>query len=167
VWRGPFCLATNFFYKLEQSLHADGPANRRTGSAAKQRDKPVVTASAAHGRLRPEAIGCPLEHGVAVVVEPTHQARVQREGQARVVECGLQSLEMGCRLRAEKAVQLRRAFDHGLHIGVLAVQNPQGVRCQPPQTVFVQHGLVFIEIGDEALAKCQPFFERAETVEFQ
>ncbi len=47
---------------------------------------------------------------------------------------------------------MRRAGDDALHVGVLAVEDPQGIAAQAPLAVLVESRFMSAEIGDELLA---------------
>src|SRR4030095_12461571 len=66
---------------LEQhhaALDAAGPTDARSFRPAHDADQAVIAAAAHHGALGPEIGGDDLEAGVAVIVQPAHQARIDR-----------------------------------------------------------------------------------------
>ena len=78
----------------DQALDPHCEADRRGRLAADLREQPIVASTAAHRPLCAEAVGHPLEHGEVVVVEPAHEVMVDGERQARVLQDGLQAVEV-------------------------------------------------------------------------
>ena len=94
----------------------------------------------------------PLEDGKVVVVHAAHQTRVDAKGQSSCSQDGANRVKVGARLAAQEIHQLGRPFNDRLHRRVLAVQDAQRVGVQAPTRVFVQHGRMGLQVGDQ----CRP-----------
>jgi hypothetical protein len=151
----------------QQPFDAQAPTHRGRRLAAQHLEQAVVAPAAAHGALRTELVGDPLEDGEVVVVHAAHQARVDRVRQADRIEHGAHGIEVRQRLRTEEVHQLGRRLDQRLHRRVLAVEDAQRVRVQPPLRLFVQHGGVRFEVGDQRRPVRVALGRLAEAVELE
>ena len=72
----PRCLKCVFLEQCQQPLHAHGKTASRCWLAANLLDQAVVTATRAHRTLCTELGGYPFEYSKVVIIQPTHQTRV-------------------------------------------------------------------------------------------
>ena len=68
-------------------------------------------------------VGDEFEGGVAVIVEPAHEAFRARPFHARRIEAAGDGIEEGARIVREELVDLRRVGDEALIAAVLAVED--------------------------------------------
>ena len=153
-------------HQFQHALHTHAPAHGRCRLAAEDFKQAVIAPAAAQRALGTQRVGDEFEHGVAVVVEPAHQARIDAPGHAAAVEQGLDLVQVLERGFAQEAEQLRRLFDHLLHHRVLGVQDAQRVAQQPALGVSVQQLAVLLEVGDQGLAMCLALGRHTQAVEF-
>ena len=78
---------------------------------AELRDEPIVAAAGAHRILGAQRIGNPFEYRAGVVIEPAHQARIDRVGDPDRGQRGAQYVEVRARFGVEVVRQQRRARD--------------------------------------------------------
>ena len=153
--------------QLGQPLEADGKTGRRGRFATQLFHQPVKTPAGAYRRLRAELVGGPFEHSAGVVVEPTHQTRVDGNRHARIAQIFAKAREMGARALVQIILQVRRSGDDLAHGGILAVEDAQRIFLQPPQAVFIETVAPCREIARQFLtiggARCR----RAQRVKFQ
>ena len=101
---------------------------------------------------------------MVVVIKTAHETGVHRvfdpHGAHALFEFG-QKRE---RLFAEEVEKFRRRVHHVLHVGILGVENTQGVGKQPALRVFIQHVGVFLEVGNQRLAMLCAFIDFTEAV---
>ncbi len=153
--------------QFQHALDADRPADGRGRLAAHLDDEIVVAPPGTDRTLGAEAVGDELEHREVVVVQAAHQARVDGVGDAVGVQDGAQAIEVGERLLAEEIHEPGRRIHHGLHRGVLGVQDAQRVGMQAALAVLVEQVRVPLEVGDELLAVARALRGLAEAVEFE
>ncbi|MEZ5141893.1 MAG: hypothetical protein R2726_05155 [Acidimicrobiales bacterium] len=109
---------------LDARPEAD-PGRRRP---AERLHQPVVAPATADGALgRLEGGAAELEGGVGVVVEASHQSRLDGEGDPEGPEPGLHPLEVRRRLGRQRVEQQRRVGHHRQRRGPLGVEHPHGV----------------------------------------
>ena len=86
-----------------QPLDPRRPADRRRVRPAELLDQAVIAAAGDHRALRAKPVGDELERGVAVIIEPAHQVRVELVGDAGRVEPGADLAEEILRLGRQES----------------------------------------------------------------
>ena len=148
-------------------LHAHRKADRRRGIATELRDQAVVTTARAHGILRTERVGDPLEHGARVVVETADQPRVDCVRNADRIEQSAKAFEVRTRRLVEIVGEQWSTGDQRLHCRVLAVEDAQRVTLEPALTVSIERVVMCAKV----LGQPRPIFatrlRSTERVELQ
>ena len=149
VGSGNLRLAARFANQGHQPLNPHREAASRRRLPAELLDEAIITTTRTHCTLRTKTIRHPFENGQVVVVEATHETRVDLERQTSIAQHLLHAIKMRHRLGAQMIHQLRGAGDHFLHRRILAVENAQRIGVKAPPRIFVEQVAVFLEIGDE------------------
>ena len=111
----------------QHALDSRRPADAGRRRPAEHLHEAVIATTAADSALRSERIGGQLEDGSRVVVEPTHERRVELIGDLRDVEQLAHGGEVLGVLCAEVIEEPRRTLHHALRALVLGVKGAQGV----------------------------------------
>ena len=131
------CSALGRVDQHRQPLDPGRPADRRRGRPAERLDQPVIAPAAEHRALRAEPIGDELERGVAVIIEPAHQPRVARPGDARRIEPAPSPPRRSAPASADMIiVDRRRGVGDRPVARILAVEDAQRVARQPLDAVL-------------------------------
>src|SRR3990167_1510061 len=135
------------FKQQHQALDTHGETDARGWLATHLLHQTVVTTTGTHGALGAQLVGDPFENGLAVVIQPANQLRVDHVRNAGGVQTSLQALEVHTGLFVQVVGHFRRIDQHGLRVGVLGIEHPQRVGFQTALAVFVQ----LVQTGREEL----------------
>ena len=115
----------------DDAVEPEREADARRRLAAQQLDQAVIAAAAAERRLLAlDALAVELERGPRVVVEAAHEPWRQPVGDAQRVEVGAGRPRSGRAGVAQVVGDGRSRGDELGQVGVLGVEQPQGVRGQ-------------------------------------
>src|SRR5262249_24671403 len=132
--------------KSDHALHAHRKTDTGRWLAAQLGDQTVITTTGTHGILCTRGLVDPLEDRAGVVIEATHQARIDLVRHTYVPQHRAKRIEVLTRLLVEMLSKQRRPRDNLLHIRVLAVQDTQRVAFQTALAVGIQPALVGAEV---------------------
>ena len=146
----------------QDSLDPGRPADGRRGRPAQLLDQAVVAPTAADLRLGAELVADEREGGPRVVVEASHQSRVDSVLDPHGVEQGLDLLEMGRVLLVEGVEDRRGGGHHIPRALVLGVEGAQRVRLDSLPDGLAQRLLVLAQVALQSIEVGPPRRERAE-----
>ena len=148
-----------------QPLDPRRPADRRGVRAAELFDQAVVAAAGEDGALRAKLVGDEFERGVAVIIEPAHEARGEFVGDPGGVEPGADRGEEVLGLGGQD--HRRGAVGERAVARVLAVEDAQRVLVEPRLAVLAEIGAVRGEMLDQLRAPRVAAGGVAERVELE
>ena len=101
-------------------------------------DQTVVATATADGGLRTKPITCDLKGGVAVVIQPAHQAGIQPKGDPQGGQALLHSFKALAALKAESISQGWCVLQQSLSVLVLRIQDAKGIGAEPGLGIEIQ-----------------------------
>ena len=122
--------AARFLHQFDDAFGPHGKTDAGRGLAAQHFDERIVTTAAANRALRAQTVRDPFKDRVVVVVQTTHQTRIDRVIDAQSGDAGFQTLQERQGILTQEIEQTGRRIDQILHLRVLGVQNAQGVGVQ-------------------------------------
>jgi len=131
------------------NIAAMAPILSARRSPAHQLDEPIISASPHHRALGAEVGGHELERRMRVVVETSHELRVQPIAYAEPLESGTDLVEELAR-RGIEVIGKGRGIPHDRPVGfLLRIEYAQRVTFEPTPAVLRQFSDPCREIGDE------------------
>src|SRR5579875_269785 len=132
-----------------ETLDAAGPADGGRRRAAHGLRESVIAPAREHSALSAQGRGGELEDGVAVIVEPAHDARIEVIGDAEGIEGALHLLEETARRLVEIIEEDRRPGNDALVALILGIEDAQGIAREPGAAVLGEAVAVLLEIVEK------------------
>src|SRR5690348_1637716 len=150
-----------------QSFDARRPADARRFGTTHHAHQAIVTAAGEHCALRSELGGDEFEGGVRVVIEATHQTRVERVFDAKGVEPVADAAKEFARCRRQIVLEMRCSGAQGDIGRVLRIENAQRIAFETLAAVLRQFVRMLREVFDQRVAIEATAFRVAQCIEMQ
>ena len=111
----------------QKPLDTSREAHSRCGFTADLLEESVISPPAAHGALRADGSGRELEHGTVVIVQPTHDTRVNFIAHARQIQAGFHFLKVRFARLAKVVKNLGRVLVDRLAAFLFAVEKAERI----------------------------------------